>query len=500
MIKTIFFLSFFFLYSLTLYGQDVKTVGVIEKDIEVIMGIDHIEKYDFNASTNVQVGNSSVLRHVLIPQKRQISLKGLKAGQTSVIIRDVAGDIKAKFMVRVTVNDLSKLVQELKSFIGDVEGLEIGIKGDSIYVGGKIVVPSDIGKVVVILNNEKFKEVIRLVELSPHTQRVIAQKMQEEIQANGMKNVRTRIVNKLFWLEGFVSSNAMKTRAYNIAAAYLPENIMSLAQQEQAVEAVKKDILQNFISVNKKRKPAPIPKLIKITAQFVELSKDYNKIFGFKWAPLMSGSGGEIQIGRGSGGGLTTKSGGSTLTATISNLFPKLSSAKNAGHARIIQSGILVVKNKVEGKISKESSRPFALGTGDFTKSETAVSGFSLGVTPSILADEKIDLKIGVSVSSNIGDPPETLSNNISTEMVVKSKESAVVGGIVINKTSTGFDRNPPYGIDEYENGTPLFNFLRSKSYLSNKSQFVVFITPEIIESASTGTEDIKRKFRKRRR
>ncbi len=482
-------------------AQDVKTVGQIEKEIEVILGIDYIEKFDFNADTNVQIGNASILRTVMIPQKREITFKGIKPGQTSVILREMStGDIKAKYMVRVTANALSKTVQELKSFIGDVEGLEIGIKGESVYVGGQIVVPSDIGKVVVILNNDKFKDVIRLVELSPHTQRVIAQKMQEAIQANGMKNVRVSVVNKLFWLDGFVEADAMKTKAFNIAAAYLPDNIKSLAQQEQAVESVKKEIIQNFIAVNRKSKPAPIPKLIKITAQFVELSKDYNKIFGFKWAPLMSGTGGEIKIGRGTDGGLTTKSGGSTLTATISNLFPKLSSAKNAGHARVIQSGVIVVKNKVEGKISKESSKPFALGTGDFTKSETAVSGFSLGVTPSILAEEKIDLKIGVSVSSNVGDPPETLSNNISTEMVVKSKESAVVGGIVINKTSTGFDRNPPYGVDEYDNGTPLFNFLRSKSYLSNKSQFVVFITPEIIESASTGTEDIKRKFRKRRR
>ena len=42
--------------------------------------------------------------------------------------------------------------------------------------------------------------------------------------------------------------------------------------------------------------------------------------------------------------------------------------------------------------------------------------------------------------------------------------------------------------------------FLRSKSNLTSRSQFAFFVTPEIIESASDGTEEIKKKFRQRRR
>lgn len=494
-----FLVSIFMLHSFNAYTQETAAVEG-EKEIDVILGIDFIEKLNFNPSTNVQVGNESVINYQIIPTTRELTIKGIKPGQTSIIVRTTTGEIKARYLVRVTANALSKTVQELREYLGDVEGLDIGIKGENVYVGGYIVVPSDIGRVVTILNNDKYKEVIRLVELSPHTQTIIAQKMQEEIQGSGLKDVKVRVVNKLFWLEGVVEEEAFKTRAFNVAAAYLPDNITSLAQKEEAVQTVQKDIIQNFIVVNKKSKPAPIPKMIKITAQFVELSKDYNKVFGFKWNPLMSGDGGSIQIGRTNSGGVSTSSGGSTLTATISNLFPKLSTAKAAGHARIIQSGVIITKNQVEGKISKETQKPFAVGTGDFTKSEVATSGFNLTVKPNVLAEEKIDMKLGIGVSSSAGDPPETLSNNISTEIVVKSKESAVVGGIVINKTTTDFDRNPPYGVDTYKDGTPLFSFIRSKSYNSQKSQFVVFITPELIESASVGTEDVKTKFRKRRR
>ena len=38
----------------------------------------------------------------------------------------------------------------------------------------------------------------------------------------------------------------------------------------------------------------------------------------------------------------------------------------------------------------------------------------------------------------------------------------------------------------------------RGKDYATNKSQYVIFVTPEIIESASVGTEEIRKKFRRR--
>ncbi|MCO4792996.1 MAG: hypothetical protein KC493_04750, partial [Bacteriovoracaceae bacterium] len=183
-----------------------------------------------------------------------------------------------------------------------------------------------------------------------------------------------------------------------------------------------------------------------------------------------------------------------------SNLFPKLASAKSAGHARVIQSGVVVIKDGVTGKIQKSSSKKFALGTGEFTRADEAKSGFDLSVTPKILQEEKIDLNMGVSVSSTIGQPPEVLSNTINTNIIVKSKESAVVGGVVINRSATDFDRNPPGGVQTVEGGQPLFSFIKSKSYVSNRSQFVIFVTPEILESASQGSEEIKKKFRQRNR
>ena len=143
------------------------------------------------------------------------------------------------------------------------------------------------------------------------------------------------------------------------------------------------------------------------------------------------------------------------------------------------------------------------MGTGEFTKAENATATFAINVQPEILPQEKVKLDIGVEVSANFGNPPQTNKNSLKTKVVVKSKESAAIGGMVINKTQTDFDKDPPFGraeFNEAEGNTPLFSFLRSKNFKSSKTQFVVFVTPELVDSASEGTAEIKRKFRQRGR
>ncbi len=325
--------------------------------------------------------------------------------------------------------------------------------------------------------------------------------MQAEINRAGLKDVSVRVVNKVFWLEGVVTSEAEKDLAMKIAEGYVPDRLQELAQQAQRIQTIRRAIIQNFITVNKaKEKPPPPPKLLKIIAQFVELLKDYNKVFGFKWTPTLATGGGQIQFGKTVSDGVTTNSSG-TFSGTISNLFPQLASAKSAGYARIIQSGMVIVKDRTTANINKSSNRPFVLGTGEFQRTSSVNTGFNLQVRPGILANEKVELGIGISVRMGQGSNGST-ENKIETSIIVKSKESAVVGGIAINESQTQYDKDPPFGQDnvDAQTGNPLFSFIRSKAYSVNKSQFVVFITPEIIDSASKATTEVQRKFRQRRR
>jgi pilus assembly protein CpaC len=489
------FISLFLVFSTMAQEEPEKTEKLIE--VEVPMSIEKIIKLDFVPNTIIKVANEQLVNYQVSQQKKEVMLVGQKVGETTMTLRDTAGDVKARYLIKVTSSDQTKVVGQLKDLLKDVEGLEIGIRGDKVYVGGQIVVPSDIGKVVVVLDG--YPDVLRLVELSPHTQLIIAKKMQEEIQKSNLKDVTVRVVNGSFWIEGVVTTQDEKKMASQIATAYLPDQIQNLARRTDSVQSTKKSAFENLITVNEKKAQDPILKLFKITAQFVELTKSYDKVFGFGWTPTISNGSGQISLGKSTSGGVTTTSNG-TLSATISNLIPKLNSAKSAGHARIIQSGVIVVKEKVEGQLNKTTTIPYTVGTGDNAKSGSAVAGLKLSVTPTMLQEEKIDLKININVSSTTGETtPTTLDNTISTTVIVKSQESAVIGGVVTNKTTTNFDKDAPTQ-ETITNGVALFSFLKSKNYSTNRSQFVVFITPEIIESAATGVSEIERKFRKRSR
>jgi pilus assembly protein CpaC len=488
--------------SLSVLAQDTSSSSVsptVEKELEVAMGIDAIEKVDFDYNNKIVIGADNMLKLILVPQKREIIFRGLKPGRTTVTIRDNLGDVRLRYTVVITATGKSNVVAELRELIGDVEGLEIGIKGGKVYVGGEIVVPDDIGRVSKVLAS--YQEVLSIIELSPQTQRIIARKMSDELARNNLKDVSVRIVNKTYWLEGVVSSDGKKKLAMSIATAYLPPKIATLSSNDTRYANSEQPSIIDFIAVNEKKEPQPAPKMVKITAQFVELAKNYGKVFAFKWAPLMGDDNSSISFGQTASGNVSSTSSG-TLSATISGLFPKLNAAKSAGYARIIQSGMVITRDTKEATIKKTTNTPFAVGTGDFTKASQSTVGLTMTVAPKILEQEKIELALNLSVNLTVGnDATITTDNSISTNIVVKSKESAAIGGIVQNQSTTEYDKSDPSPQTATSSGgaaTPLFQLLRSKNYSTTKSQFVMFVTPEIIESASVGTEEIRKKFRRR--
>jgi pilus assembly protein CpaC len=77
--------------------------------------------------------------------------------------------------------------------------------------------------------------------------------------------------------------------------------------------------------------------------------------------------------------------------------------------------------------------------------------------------------------------------------VVVRSGQSAAIGGLISSDTSTGYNKLPANA-----STNPLISLYSSKDFRRNQSQFVVFVTPVIKASASAGSENIKRKFRLR--
>ena len=163
---------------------------------------------------------------------------------------------------------------------------------------------------------------------------------------------------------------------------------------------------------------------------------------------------------------------------------------------------MVITENNVSAAISKGTTYPFSTGTGEFSKGAQATAQFELSTKPIILTEENVKLealRIVISIitgQSSDGSPLET-KNQVATSLIVSSGDSAVVGGVFQSQSNTAYDKLP---VNPEQNTDFLFNFIRAKNYQASKNQFVVFVTPEIIDSASKEVAQIKRKFRRRSR
>jgi pilus assembly protein CpaC len=248
--------------------------------------------------------------------------------------------------------------------------------------------------------------------------------------------------------------------------------------------------------------PKKQEKLVRVSVHFVELAKDYNKLFGFKWQPGFTADP-SISVGQTATGG-TGAVAGPTFTGTISSLIPKLQSSQQAGYARVLKTGTVIVRSGQPAKLSEQTEFAFQMqGANGQVQAASKGVGLSIAVTPLILGqseDIQMDLELDqtnlVGRAPATGAPPVTASHKVSTKIYVKSNESAAVAGVTSSDIGTDFNKDDPLTGSFDQGTTPLFNLLHSKAYRKKKSQFVIFVTPQIIENASEGTEDLKKNFR----
>lgn len=470
-------------------------------------GEDRSVDLDFDANlgpNGISIGNPQVVATTLVKigEKKQLVFKPLKSGETTVSVRDGDGNLRLIFTVRVTGSNLLRVAGEIRNLLRDVEGIDIRVVGSKIAIEGEVLVPSDYAKYVTVIQDSSYdKLVIPMVSLSPLAMQVLAKKIQDDVNTFA-SNVKTRVVNGVIFLEGTVDSKDHADRAAKVAFLYLPE-LRPNHPLEQAKEGVlrlnpPRSLIQNFIVINPPP-PRKAEKLVRVTVHFVELSKDYTRFFGFKWQPGFTFDP-QIQVGQTQTGGVGSS--GVSFTGTISSLFPKLDSAQKAGYARILKTGTLIVRSGQPAKLDERTQIPVMVPTGNGQAMASSVPvGLVVAVTPMIVGqsdDIQLDLNMNqINLVGKEGSAPLTSNHAVETKLYVKSGESAAVAGVTSSDVGTDFNKNDPKrGSFEDASTNALFTLLRTKNYHKKKSQFVIFVTPNIIENASEGTEDLKKNFR----
>jgi pilus assembly protein CpaC len=437
--------------------------------------------------------NRNVVKISIAKEPKIIRFEPIALGQTNFILRDDKGKKIVEYTIIVRKSNLNKVASEIKELLGDIEGINIKMINNKVIVDGEVLLPKDMSRIYNVI--AQFSDVAAsIVTMSPLAQKKISEMIEKDI---GNPEIHVRAVNEKFILEGVAGSETEKTKAEIIAKTYVPDVYVEPSESNGIIKKRKIDTVINLLSV----KPGPEAqpgKTIKLVIHYVELEKDYTKAFRFQWTPSLQNDATSITFSNGQDPTTGAATGVlSSITGTVNNLLPKLNWAKNHGHARVLQSSSIIVQDGSPGIMNSVGNVPFSVQNSFGQISTQFVeTGLKSNITPSIInaKSDSISLIVVFSITALTGDSskgPTTSKNEIQTKVTVRSGQSAAIGGLVGNNTSAAYNRLPAGQTDN-----PIISLYASKQFQTNQSQFVVFITPVIMNSASEGSDAIKRKFR----
>lgn len=440
---------------------------------------------------------------------RKLLIIPKNAGYTDMTIHDIKGQPRITYMVRVTREDTGRIISELEELLGDIEGLKIRVVGGTIILDGEILLPKDMLRIMRVIaamkdrdQKKKAVPIRNLASISKMTMNILAERIEREI---GSPEITARVVNNNIFLEGTAESDFEADRAVEISKTYLPEVFVEPSKGEGGEVKPKaaggQSGLPTIVDLLRvrPRQAAPPAQDIKITIDYVELNNEYEKVFNFEWKPLASD---QSTVKFDSAVGQLSAS----LVATVSSLFPKLITARNHGQARVLKEETVIVKDRADAPAVIESSiklySRIVNERGEASLQEIPVQNVTKVKAASIPGSDSLDLGIQISLNSLLGTnsgAPIIATNSLQTQVTIKNGDSAALGGYAVDQSLAGFNREPTRsaaGAQAPGGSTPIFNFSRSKSYRHDKQQYIIFVTPEILRTASAATEEITRKFR----
>lgn len=486
----------FFVGSTTWGQEDEDRATRPRKAMALTLGIEQDEKLPDSVSKGFKSGGDckrlNIAEITFSEEINTLRFAPRREGLCTFTLKEnKTGKIVAEYQVEVRKSRLDAVVREMQALLGDIEGINIKVVNNKVVVDGQILLPRDMNRIYNVVS-QFGDQAASLVSLSPLAQKKIAEFIARDINN---PEVEVRAVNDKFILQGWVSSPEESARAEIIAKTYIPALILEKAEMDNVVKRPRpaNDGVINLLNI-KQSAPPPPGKIIQMVVHYVELKKDYSRNFRFQFTPeIADGSSVSFQSGDRAPGGV-----GTSIMATISNLIPKLNWAKSHGHARVLESTSMIVQDGKTGIINAYTDFPYQIATDKGQSTAFKPVGIASKITPMILGErsDSINMEISFKIDALVGQTntgaPLTSTNQIETGIVVRSGQSAAVGGLIKSRTDTGYNRAPT----EVKN--PIISLYASKDFQRNQSQFVVFVTPIIKSSASAGSEKIKKKFRLR--
>lgn len=427
----------------------------------------------------IAVGSPTVISNSML-NNGQLILIAEAEGSSNVHIWFSNGNEK-DYMVHVTAksNNLVKRKIEVEKLLGDIEGLEVDMVGDRIVLSGLV----EFGHEETIKTvQDAYEEVLVSINFAVNT--LVRKKLEVEDLLSDIDGLNVRIVGTNVVLEGIVDKGYED--AINTVKAVFPE-VMDLTQRAS-------------IDMN-----MPDNKMVLMNIKITEFNKNYLENLGIQWDTTVAGPAAALAISGVSNAefaaaeapttsfsGLAPEIGRSALGyfGLVSEITSRINFAVNSGNALILAEPRLAARSGGEATFLSGGEFPIEISNINGTTVEFKQFGIQLAVKPEVDLNNNVRAKVTTEISSvdfsvAVNNIPGLSSRKTEADVILASGETLVMSGLINQSASKDIT-----GIKWLKDIPILGRLFSSDTFRDNKSELVIFVTPQVFDAES----DINRK------
>ncbi|MEX1368144.1 MAG: type IV pilus secretin PilQ [Nannocystaceae bacterium] len=189
-------------------------------------------------------------------------------------------------------------------------------------------------------------------------------------------------------------------------------------------------------------------------------------------------------VGTGAGGALGFSFG--SISGNL-NTNLRLSQAEETGEVRIISAPKIVTLDNNEAQIEQGVQIPISQVSAQGVNTRFVNATLSLRVTPHVTSEGAVLLDVQVQkneadfINTGARGDPTILTNQAQSRMLINDSDTAVIGGIYTRTKAVNFTKVP------WLADIPIVGwFFKNKSEADTRSELLIFMTPRIVNRASS--------------
>ncbi|HEY0840267.1 MAG TPA: pilus assembly protein N-terminal domain-containing protein [Vulgatibacter sp.] len=436
----------------------VPMAAAAQADLTIQLGVGTQKVLTISGGVSrVAVGDPNVADVKPVGSNQMLVIGG-QVGRTTLIVWKSNGAILS-YLVVVRSVSTDETAAEIRTLLGDVEGIVVHAVGDRVLLNGEALSADDFRRAEEVVS--VYPSVKSFVKLSPTARRQVASRLNDAFVQAGLRRAEATVVGTTIFLEGSVEDESELRKAELIAKAHGEK-------------------VENLLSVGIKR-------MILSEVQFVEVRRGFLQSIGLK---LPTDIGGTLSVQ----GTAVTPLGGMTEGAIAASLVAEAQTSLrlsiDSGAGRLLARPTLVCASGDQAEFLAGGEVPVPL----ITQTTASVSYHKYGVLLRIrpTADRfgnvqteveaevsELDRSVAVAVGSSVA-VPGFRNRSVKTNVTVRTGETIVLSGVFSRDQQKAVSKMPVLG------HLPIIGELfRQRTIDDSERELVIFVTPKVVNAAT---------------